>query len=73
MAGVQGTFASIQPPDQASDDLRDELDAVLASSVDHVAAVRIVARRGRLDDLAATAAPLEDDQRTLEAFVDAHR
>jgi hypothetical protein len=30
-------------------------------------------RRGRLDDLTTTALPLDDDQRQLQAFLEAHQ
>ncbi len=70
LGGVQGTFASIQPPDKRSEELRDELGAILASSFDHVSAVRIEARRGHLDRLAAVAAPLEQDAADLRAIED---
>ncbi len=73
IVGVQGTFASVQPPDARSDALRDQLDAILQPAVDHVTQVRITVRRGRLDDLASVAQPLDDDQRQLKAFLDDHQ
>jgi len=73
IAGVQGTFASVQPPDARSDALRAQLDAILQPAVDHVAQVRITVRRGRLDDLTAVARPLDDDQLQLRAFLDSHQ
>jgi hypothetical protein len=73
IAGVQGTFASVQPPDARSDALRAQLDDILQPAVDHVAQVRIMVRRGRLDDLALVAQPLDDDQRQLQAFLDNHQ
>jgi hypothetical protein len=73
LAGVQGTFASIQPPDGRSDALRQQLDDILAPAVDHVTQVRITVRRGRLDDLASVAQPLDDDQLQLRAFLEAHQ
>jgi hypothetical protein len=73
LGATQGTFASIQPPDAAADALRDELGALIDTALDHVATVRIAVRRGQLDGLAAVAAPLADDARSLRAFTDGHR
>src|SRR5262245_20615687 len=39
LSGVQGTFGSIQPPDERADRLRAELDQLLSSSLDHVTTV----------------------------------
>jgi hypothetical protein len=72
LSALEGTFASIQPPDRQADALRDELGAILSSAVDHVADVRIAARRGHLDELDRVAAPLEDDAAALDAFVARH-
>jgi len=72
LSAVEGTFASIQPPDRRADALRDELGAILASAVDHVADVRIAARRGDLADLDRVAAPLRADAAALSAFVARH-
>jgi hypothetical protein len=69
LSAVEGTFASIQPPDQRADALRDELGAILSSAVDHVADVRIAARRGQMDELDRVAAPLQADAAALDAFV----
>jgi hypothetical protein len=73
IVGVQGTFASIQPPDARSDALRTQLDDILQPAVDHVTDVRLLVRRGRLDDLAIAAQPLDDDQRQLKAFLEGHQ
>jgi hypothetical protein len=73
LSGVQGTFDSIQPPDRASDDLRDELDQLLSNALDHVVDVRIAVRRGELADLGTTATPLADDADLLTHFIDEHR
>ena len=72
LSAVEGTFASIPPPDQRADALRDELGAILASAVDHVADVRIAAKRGQLHTLDRVAAPLRADAAALEAFVARH-
>jgi hypothetical protein len=73
IAGVQGTFASIQPPDARSDALRQQLDDILQPAVDHVTQVRLVVRRGRLDDLADVAQPLDSDRLNLRAFLETHQ
>jgi hypothetical protein len=72
LSGLQGTFGSIQPPDEPSDALRTELNGLLGDALDHVAAVRIAARRGQLDQLPAVAAPLANDALGLERFVAEH-
>jgi hypothetical protein len=69
-AGVQGDFGSIQPPDARADDLRDQLNSILSTAMDDIAAVRIAARRGQLDDLAEIASPLSDDSASLEQFIE---
>jgi hypothetical protein len=73
IVGVQGTFASVQPPDARSDALRTQLDDILQPAVDHVTDVRLTVRRGRLDDLNAVAQPLEADRVQLRAFLDSHQ
>jgi hypothetical protein len=66
-----GTFASIQPPDERADELRDELEDLIGSALSHVASVRIAARRGTSAELARVAAPLEVDARRLRDFLEA--
>jgi outer membrane lipoprotein SlyB len=65
------TFLSIQPPDDASRQLGDELGALLDSALAHVRAVRITIRRGELDRAAAVAAPLAGDAESLDEFAEA--
>jgi hypothetical protein len=72
LSGVQGTFNSIQPPNDNADQLRRELNAILSSSLDHVSAVRVAVHRGQLDTLNATAAPLAADATALRAFIAQH-
>lgn len=69
-AGVQGDFESIQPPDDRADELRDELGTILSTAMDDIAAVRIAARRGQMDDLAEIAQPLEEDSNALDRFIE---
>ena len=69
---LQGTFGSIQPPDKRADDLRKELDDLLATAVDDTAAVRIAARRGELSRLGDLAKPLQHDADALQDFQEHH-
>lgn len=72
LSGVQGTFGSIQPPDQQADDLRSQLGDLLSTALDHVADVRVAVRRGELATLADTAGPLADDAAALDRFAEDH-
>ena len=69
---IAQTFRSIQPPDDESVALRDELGAMLDAARDHIATVRIAVRRGDLTGAAAAAAPLAEDADKLEAFGEAY-
>ena len=73
VSGLAGTFASIQPPNAAADDLRQELSGLLADAEDHLAKLRIAARRGETAALGDKAAPLDDDATRLEAFLERHQ
>jgi len=71
LGGLRGTFLSIQPPPgEEVDALRDRLSAALTTAFDHVGDVRVEARRGHLDGLAAVAAPLADDATELRAIIE---
>ena len=70
--GLSGTFESIQPPGEAADAVRDELSGLLSDALDHIAAVRITARRGTLRGLGQVAAPLDGDAEALRRFLKAH-
>jgi hypothetical protein len=72
VAGLAGTFASIQPPDHHADALRSELADLLSDAEDHLSALRIAARRGQLAQLVDLAQPLDDDTSKLDAFVKSH-
>ena len=72
LSGVQGTFDSIQPPDSEAEELRDDLDELVASGLDHVADVRIAARRGHLSELEDIAQPLQADAQGLTDFIEEH-
>jgi hypothetical protein len=72
LSGLQGTFGSIQPPDARSDVLRTQLNGLLGDAIDHVAQVRIAARRGELDRLPTIATPLKNDALRLQRFAEEH-
>jgi hypothetical protein len=70
--GAQSTFGSVQPPDERSDRLREQLDRLLAQAVDVLANLRIAARRDELKSLPSIAEPLESLSEQLEAFAAEH-
>ncbi len=69
---ITTTFRSIQPPDETSRQLREELGVLLDRAGAHLAAVRIEIRRGRLTTAADVAAPMAQDAEALNEFVEAH-
>jgi hypothetical protein len=69
---VAGQFLSIQPPDESSDRLREELQPLLARAADLVELLRINARRGDLEALTAVTARLDAVASALERFAEAH-
>jgi hypothetical protein len=71
VSGAQGSFESIQPPGASSDRLRAKLTPLLDDATAALADARIAARRNDADALAATAEPLEQATRRLEAFEEA--
>jgi hypothetical protein len=73
LSGLQGTFDSIQPPDERADTLSQQLDTLLSDALAHVREVRVAGRRGLLSVLATIAAPLSDDASKLELFVERHQ
>ena len=72
LGGLRGTFASIQPPDDESVALRQELTPILDAAFDDVGDVRIEVRRGHLSELDVVAAPLEQVSSNLQSFIDEH-
>jgi hypothetical protein len=72
LSGVEGTFGSIQPPDEASVALRSELLDILSTASDHVSAVRVEVRRGHLDGVDVFLPQLAADEAALTAFLAAH-
>jgi len=72
LSGVQGTFDSIQPPNEKADKLQKDLDQLLSDALDHVRDVRVAVRRGELPDLDKQAQPLDDDIQKLNQFTEQH-
>ena len=71
-ASIEGQFASIQPPNDASDRLRAQLTPLLSASARLLALLRIAARRGDEGTLAAHAQELDDLAGRLASFGEAH-
>jgi hypothetical protein len=69
---IIATFRSIQPPDETSRQLREELGGLLDKARADLAAVRIEIRRGRLGTAADVAAPLVQDAEALNQFAEAN-
>ncbi len=69
---AQETFLGIQPPDRKADALRGRLDALLSQSQNHLAALRISARRGELSRLDRQARPLERLAGQFNRFLESH-
>lgn len=70
---TQGTFDSIRPPNNAMDEVRDQLDELMTKATDHVSAARIAAQRGDGDALMKQKQPLQSDAKALSDFIEAHK
>ncbi|MCZ2525291.1 hypothetical protein [Streptomyces sp. HB2AG] len=66
LLAVQQTFESRQPPDEASDAVRERLGKALGKAADALAAVRIAARRGEVRELPETGRDLSAAAERLE-------
>lgn len=66
-----GTFAGIQPPDDAAEALGADLREVLGPIEDELAATRVDARRADLEAVAAHADELAGLHDELDAFIEA--
>jgi hypothetical protein len=73
MRSARETFASIQPPDQASADLRTQLLDLLDRSQAVLSDLRIAARGEDFGNLSQIASPLPALDEELTAFSEAHR
>jgi hypothetical protein len=69
---AQATFDSRQPPDSASDDLRDELDKLIDDAVSTLVELRTAVRRGEVGELAKIGEPLQGQHDKLDTFEQAH-
>jgi hypothetical protein len=67
---ARDTFASIQPPDAASDAIRADLLPTVEQAVEVIQQVRIASRRADEGHLSELAAPLDGLADELEAFGD---
>jgi hypothetical protein len=72
-SSAQTTFDSVQPPNDRSDDLRDDLDPLLTRAVDALSQARIAARRADFDEVAKQEPKLAKSARELDRFVEEHR
>jgi hypothetical protein len=72
-SSAASTFLSIQPPDDKSDQLRDELSHLLDDAQSALGDTRIAARRGDRAALLQTRSGLEDVDRRLQDFAQAHQ
>src|SRR3954452_23115579 len=73
LTGVEGTFLSIQPPDQRAVELMDQLDRILGDATYHVTGVRVAVRRGDFASLGALEPPLKTDSDALQKFIREHQ
>src|SRR5439155_22307429 len=71
-SSAASTFLSIQPPDDRSDQLRDELSTLLNDAEDVLGDARIAGRRGDRDALLFTRAGLRRAADELDRFSQAH-
>lgn len=69
-SSVQTTFDSVQPPNEASDRLRDDVDGLLGEAVSDLGDLRIAARRGDTGGIAEKRAALADLSRRLSELED---
>ena len=69
---AQGHFASIQPPDDASDRLRTQTEDLLTRASDAVEQARIAMRRGDLDTLGKLRHTLSAVSDDLDRFISEH-
>jgi hypothetical protein len=67
-ATARDAFASIQPPDSASDRLRDELLPILSRAAAEIGEMTIVARRGDTSRLLSMTRDVEQTTAELQRF-----
>ncbi len=64
-SSVQSTFASIQPPNRESDQLRDDVGSLLSEAVSVLSDLRIAARRGDTAGITGKGPALDDISRRI--------
>jgi hypothetical protein len=64
-SSVQSQFDSVQPPSEKADRIRETLDEQLDAALQVLEQLRIMVRRGELDQLARIAEPLKDVHKEL--------
>jgi hypothetical protein len=73
LSSVQGSFDSIQPPDDTvSDQLRSEVDDLLTAGLGEVSELRIALRRGAGEQVAELADALKQTSAKLSALSEAN-
>jgi hypothetical protein len=73
LSSVQGSFDSIQPPDDSvSDQLRSEVDELLTAGLGDLSELRIELRRGAGERVAQLSDALKQTSAKLSAFSEAH-
>jgi hypothetical protein len=70
---IAGAFSSVQPPDKASDKIREDLDQILQAATSALSDLRIAARRASLSDLVDAAKPLPEISSQLKRFLEANQ
>jgi type II secretory pathway pseudopilin PulG len=71
-SGAQTTFDSVQPPNDRSDSVRNDLDPLLTRAVDALSQARIAARRADFSGVAKQDPKLARSARELNRFIKAH-
>lgn len=66
------SFESIQPPDEQSDELRDDVEQLSSDAIDVLAKARIASRRSDVQALTALAQNVQQAGDTLEQFGQEH-
>jgi hypothetical protein len=69
-ASVDAQFGSVQPPSERADAIREELEEQLSAALDVLATLRIMVRRGELDQLEELAEPLRPVLERLRALAE---
>jgi len=67
LASVEQTFSAVQPPDEASDAVRADLEQLLSDATDAVAAARIATRRDDQPAMTRAIVALNTSAKQLEA------